>query len=229
MVKKVVVISFGGSLLVPEKIDLKLLEKFKKVINKHKARYKFVIVTGGGSIARKYMSALKKENKSRYIQSMAGIAITRLNALFLTYFFGRDANETLPHNMIEAKNLLRKNDIVLCGALRYNTRETTDATAAKLARFFNSDFINLTNVSGLYNKNPLKYKDAKFIPKISWKSFYKLASKRKFKPGQHFVLDQKAAEIIMKYKIKTFILGKDIRQLDKLLSEKKFIGTIIYG
>jgi len=75
--------------------------------------------------------------------------------------------------------------------------------------------------------NPLIHKNAKFIPKISWKNFLKRASKIKFKPGQHFVLDQNAAETIFNYKIKTYILGKNLKNLDNLLSGEKFKGTII--
>lgn len=227
--KKTIVISLGGSLIVPDKINLSLLNDFKKIIKKHEKNYKFVVVCGGGSIARKYIKALRKAGKNNYFQSLAGISVTRLNARFLTYFFGKDANQGIPHNMKQVKNLLRKNKIVFCGALRYAPNETSDGTSAKLARFLKTDFINLTLVSGLYTKNPLKNKNAKFIPKITWKEFNKKAQAIKFKPGQHFVLDQNAAKIIKQSKIKTYILGKNLKQLDNFLSNKKFIGTTIAG
>ncbi|MBS3065916.1 hypothetical protein J4229_02620 [Candidatus Pacearchaeota archaeon] len=47
--------------------------------------------------------------------------------------------------------------------------------------------------------------------------------------GQHFVLDQKAAKIIHEDKIKTYIVGEDVRNIDKILQGKKFIGTTICG
>ena len=227
--KKIIIISLGGSLIAPDEIDIAFLEKFKSIIKKHKRKYQFVVVTGGGSIARKYISALRKSKKNIYFQSLAGISITRINARFLTYLFGKDANEGIPHDMNEVKNLLRKNNPVFCGALRYAKNETTDATSAKLARFFNTELINLTKVPGLYTKNPHENKDAKFISEITWKKFNKMANKIKFQPGQHFVLDQKAAKIIKKYKIKTYIIGKDLKNLDNLLSRKEFKGTIISG
>lgn len=227
MQKKVIVISLGGSLIIPDNINTELLVKFRNVIKKHSNKYKFVVVCGGGSIARKYISSLKQSGKSEYLQGLAGISTTRMNARFLTYFFGEEANEGIPHDMEQIKNLLKKNNIVFCGALRYAPNETSDGTSAKLARFFNTDFINLTLVSGLYTSNPLKNKNAKFIPEISWKNFNKRASSIKFAPGQHFVLDQNAAKTIMKYRIKTYILGKDLKQLDNLLSGKKFKGTVI--
>ncbi len=227
MKKKVIVISLGGSLIIPDYIDLVFLEKFKKTIKKHYKNYKFIIVCGGGSIARRYISALKQAGKSEYLQSMAGISITRVNARFMSYLFGKDANEGIPHDMSQVKNLLEKNNIVFCGALRYAERQTSDSTAAKLANFFSAEFINLTNVSGLYTSNPLEHKDAKFIPNISWQDFYKRANKLKYKPGQHFVLDQDASKIIKEHKIKTYILGKNLKNLDNLLSGKSFRGTVI--
>lgn len=227
MGKKVIVLSLGGSLIIPDKIDTQLLENFKSILKKHENKYKFVVVCGGGSVARRYINALRQIGKSEFLQSMAGISITRVNARFMTYFFGNDANEGIPHNMKHIKNLLRKNNIIFCGALRYAPNQTSDSTAAKLAKFFSAEFINLTVVSGLYTKNPLEHKDAVFIPEISWKDFYERAKKIEFKPGQHFVLDQKAAEIIMKSKIKTYILGKNLKELDNFLSGKEFKGTII--
>ena len=54
-----------------------------------------------------------------------------------------------------------------------------------------------------------------------------MAKKIEFKPGQNFVLDQKAAEIIKEYNLTTYILGPDLKNLDNLLNKRHFIGTII--
>tara|TARA_Y100000296_G_scaffold86946_1_gene128821 strand:+ start:3863 stop:4558 length:696 start_codon:yes stop_codon:yes gene_type:complete len=231
MKKQVIVISLGGSLIIPHNIDRRFLKEFRKVIKKNTKKYKFVIVCGGGSTAREYITGLEKEKlwKKKFHQGLLGIATTRLNARFMTYFFGNDANKGIPHDMTEIKNMLRIYDVVFCGALRYAKHETSDATSAKLANFFNANFINLTNVSGLYNKNPLTNRNAKFIPEISWKEFNRMANSLIFKPGQHFVLDQTAAKIILENKIKTYILGKNLRNLDNALNNRKFKGTMIEG
>jgi uridylate kinase len=227
--RKAVVMSLGGSLIIPEDVDSNFLNNFKEIILKHRKSHSFVIVCGGGSIARKYISALKKSGKSNYLQNFIGIAITRMNARFMTYFFGKDASEGIPHDIKHVAHLLAKNDIVFCGGLRYAENETSDATAAKIARFLHCNFINLTSVPGLYTSNPLIHRNAKFIPKISWDNFMKRANKIKYRPGQHFVLDQHAAQIIKNSKIKTYILGKNAQNLDNLLSGKKFNGTTIEG
>jgi uridylate kinase len=227
--KKIVVISLGGSLIIPNKIDTEKLLELRKILLKHQRKYRFVVVCGGGNTARNYIKGLEIKDMKRkeYFQSLLGIASTRLNARFLTYFFEQDANKGIPSDMKEVGNLIRVHNIVFCGALRYAPAQTSDTTSAKLANYFNSPFINLTNVRGLYDKNPKKFRSAKFIPTISHKNFLKMAKELKFTPGQHFVLDQKAAGIIKKYEIPTYILGPDLNNLDRLLSEKHFIGTVI--
>jgi len=229
MKKKVIVLSLGGSLIVPDQIDTKFLKKFKNTLLKNTKKHKFVVVCGGGSVARKYISGLQSENlsKKRFHQGLLGIASTRLNARFMTYFFGNDANKGIPHDMKQVKDMLIIYDVVFCGALRYAKDETSDGTSAKLANFLGTDFINLTDVQGLHDKNPKTYKDAKFIPEITWADFDKMAKAIKFTPGQHFVLDQTASTIIKKQKIKTYILGKDMKQLENLLQGKSFKGTFI--
>ena len=231
MVKKVITISLGGSLIVPNKVNYEFLNKFKKVLEKNKKKYKFIVVCGGGQTARTYIKGLENEKLSKkkkiYFQSLLGISATRLNARLLTYLFGEDAHQGIPHDMKQIKGLLKRNDYVFCGALRYSKKQTSDSTSAQLARYFRTQFINLTNVKGLFDKNPKKFKSAKFIPEISHKDFLKKAKEITFTPGQHFVLDQKAAKIIKKYKITTYILGEDIKQLDNVLNHKHFIGTRI--
>ncbi len=227
MNKKTIVLSLGGSLIVPEKIEPKWLDNFKKIILKNTKKWKFVIVCGGGLIARDYISILSFEHKSMKEQSLAGIMVTRMNAKIMMQFFGDGSNKNLPTNMEEVKNMLEKDKIVFCGALRYAPNQTSDSTAVKLASFLKTDFVNLTNIDGLYTDNPKKNKNAKFIPQISWKEFEIMANKIKYHPGQHFVLDQKASKIIKKEKIKTYIIGQEINNLDKLLNDKNFKGTSI--
>jgi len=225
--KEIIVISLGGSLIVPEKVDTLWLDKFKNLIIKMKNKYKFVISCGGGFVAREYISILNNERKSKKQQSLAGIDITRMNAKIMMQIFGNHSNKELPADMKQIASMLKKKDIVFCGALRYAPNQTSDTTSAKLANYLKTKFINITNVDGLYTDNPLKNKNAKFIEKISWNEFEKRALKIKYKPGQHFVLDQKAATIIRKNKIITYIVGKNLNYLGNLLEGKNFKGTTI--
>jgi len=227
MKKRVIVLSLGGSLIIPDNIDINFLKQFIKIIKKNTNKNKFIIICGGGKIARKYISALKSIGINEKLQSFSGISATRMNARFMSYFFNQNPEKGIPVKMEEIKKYMQKQDIVFCGALEYHPHQTSDSTAAQVAHNFKTIFINLTDIKGLYSKNPKKYKNAKFIPKISWKDFHKRANKVKFSPGQHFVLDQKASTLILKNKIPTYILGKNLNELDNFLNKRKFMGTRI--
>lgn len=229
MQKKVIVLSLGGSLIIPDEVDAKFLKDFRKIIMKHTKKYKFIIVCGGGSIARRYINALRETGMNEIFQSFAGISATRMNARFMSFFFGQNQERGIPHTMSELSHYVKKFDVVFCGALEYKPHQTSDSTSSQIARHFKTDFINLTNVPGLYDKNPKKHKDAKFISEISWKGLHALANQSKFKPGQHFVIDQTASRIIMQNRITTYILGKNLNNLDNLLNGRKFTGTVVEG
>jgi len=222
------VISLGGSQIFNGgEVNYKFLKNFKELIENHKG-HKFVVVTGGGSVAREYIFALRNLGQSERKQSLAGIAVTRLHAGLLMRLFGKKANHVLPKNMEKVKNLLKKNQVVFCGALRWKDKNTSDGTAADLADFLDCPFINITNVQGVYSANPKTNKNAKFIKRISWKKFNEMASKIKFRAGQHFVLDQVAANVILKERIPTYIVGS-LSAMDKVIRGKNFVGTRIEG
>lgn len=227
MKKRVVVLSLGGSQILSGGVNYPYLKKFKEVVLKYKDDYNFVVVCGGGRLAREYIGAVKKSGGDEYLQSLAGISATRANARFMYYFFGIDAVNGVPHTKRTVKKYLKKHGIVFCGALEYKDNQTSDSVAAILAAKFRGEFVNLTNVKGLYSRDPRRFKDAKFIPEISFDDFDKMIKKIKFKPGQHFVLDQGASLIIKKKNVLTYII-QDVKDLDLYLSGRTFVGTRIF-
>ena len=214
---------------MPDDVDVKFISDFRKMINLF-PKMKFVVVCGGGVTARKYIRAIEKFGASTKEQSLVGIDMTRFHAEFLARIFGAEANppENLPMNMKKVKRLLRRNRVVFCGALRWADDKTSDGTASELASYLKCPFINLTNVDGLYDKNPKKYKGAKKISRITWRKFNAIAQKIKFHAGQNFVLDQDAAETIMKNRVSTYIVG-GLSEMKKIIEGKSFSGTIIEG
>ncbi len=222
---KEVVISLGGSIVNPGEIDVSYLLKLISLIKSFSSKYKFIIVLGGGFTARQYIKALKSAKINDKTANLFGINITRLNAKLLMTMYSKSIDHKLPKSIKEVENALRRNNVVFCGALRYEENNTSDGTAVKLALHFNCSFINMTNVKGLYNKDPGKNKDAKFISEITSKQLNEIASKMKYHPGQHFVVDQNAAELIYKNKIPAYIIGKDLGNLSKLLNGMSFVGT----
>lgn len=222
---KKIVISLGGSVIVPDKVDYNYLKKFKKLIVKFSKKNKVVIVTGGGSTCRKYLKPLEKQHYNNNVYSLIGIASTKLNARLLDGIFGR--TDKIPESLMEVDKALKRRNLVICGALGFQPESTSDGNAAEVAEMIKANFfVNITNIKGLYDRHP-KLKGAKFIPSITFEDFWNRARKIKFKAGQHFVLDKLAAKIIKNAKIKTYIVNKNLKNLRNLLYGKKFVGTVI--
>jgi uridylate kinase len=216
-----IVISLGGSIITPDKIDTEFLKLFKKTIGLFK-NYKFIIVCGGGKTARSYIEAGKKEKLPKKDLSLLGILSTRLNAELVAEMFHQ---KKIP--ITNAQLFKMEERIIVCGALGEKQGITSDANAADLAKVLKAKyFINMTNVPGLYTKDPKKNKKAKLIRIISAKEFYKITKKIKFEAGQHFILDQTASSIILKHKILTLIIRGN-ENLKRILENKPFTGTII--
>ena len=221
------VISLGGSVIVPDKVDYRFLKKFRSIIKRYSRKEKIIIVTGGGWTFRKYLKSLEKVKLDETTIGLVGIATTKLNARVVAGFFNKKGN--IPNSINEIKQALKKSNIVICGALGFRTGTTTDGNAAEIAKYFKArTILNITNVNGLYDRDPRKHKHARLIPRIGFKEFYEITKRIKYKAGQHFILDQKAAGIIKRYKIRTAIInGHKLNNLENFLSGKKFSGTII--
>ena len=227
MEKRVIVFSLGGSLIVPDIVDYKYLHKFKLFVNNLSRKYKIVIVTGGGKTARNYIEGLKKEKAGDVFYSLVGIMATKLNARLVGGIFNMKGN--IPDTLHEVRRQLSKNNIVVCGALGFRPNMTSDGNAASVAEYLKAEvFVNLTNVDGLYDKDPRKYKNLKLIRRVSYTDFLNRVNKIKYEAGQHFVLDQAAAKIILKSRIKTLIMnGNKLDNLVKYLHGNNFTGTIV--
>ncbi len=222
---KTFVISVGGSAIVPNQIDIVFLKKLKQSVSKLSKQNKLVIVCGGGKVARDYINATKPFNIPDSLACLAGIRTTKLNATLVSLVL--HGNTNMPDSMQELKQELKKRNVVVVGALGFQPNMTSDGDASQISHAVGAEmFINLTDVDGLFTKNPKQFKDAKFIPEISFNDFWKIASKIKFKAGQHFVLDQSAAKVIKQHKIKTIIV-KGLQNLENAILGRKFKGTII--
>ncbi len=221
---EVIVISVGGSIIVPGEVDLEFLKRLKEIMMELRKEYKIVICTGGGHTARSYISALRGGGVTGEELDWMGIEITRINARLVASFIG-DANDMIPRSEEEVAGLLEQYDIVVCGGLKPG--QTSDGTTAMIAKHLRAKkIVNMTNVDGLFTKDPKKHKDAKFIPEISHKEFLKIVRKVGQETGQHFVLDIKAAEIAAKENITVFII-KGVNNLKKCIKGEDFKGTVI--
>src|SRR3989344_5343427 len=220
-----IILSLGGSLIAPEKIDINFLKNFKKTIDKFvKRNYKFVIVCGGGSIARKFQKAAsgKKNITSRDLDWL-GIYATMINANFVKQVFGEMAESKIIRN--PTKKISSDKKIILASG--WKPGWSTDYDAVLLAKNLKAKtVINMSNIDYVYDKDPKKHKNARKIRNICWKHYRNLIGK-KWTAGLNAPFDPIAAKEAEKSGIKVIIIGKDLRNFENLLNDSKFNGTVI--
>lgn len=224
------VISVGGSLLVPDDISIEFIKNFKDVIIKYiKQKYKFVLVIGGGKIARKYIYNASKISKiTNEDKDWLGIHSTRLNAHLIRTIFRKYAHpriNTNPHNLEDFYYV--KEPIIVAAGWRPGC--STDYVAVVLAKYLSiKNVVNLSNISYLYDKDPKYHKDAKIIKKISWDKYRSMIG-NKWIPGLNTPFDPIASKYAQEEKIHVSILnGSDLNNFENYLQGKKYIGTLIY-
>jgi uridylate kinase len=225
---KLFVVSLGGSLINPGEVDVVFLKKFKTLIEAEvKKGSKFIIVTGGGKICRKYQLALSQIKKTTKVDlDWIGIHSTRFNGQLIKMMFGKLAYKELAGN--PSQKISYKEKILV--AAGWEPGWSTDYDTVELAKVYGaSTIINLSNVDYAYNKDPRKFKDAKKIESISWPEFQKIVG-HKWDPGLNVPFDPIASKIAAKAGLRVIIAnGKNLSNLKNILENKKFIGTIIKG
>ena len=221
------VISLGGSVILPEGIDIHYLKRFRRVIldfiKKHRSN-KIIIICGGGKISREYQRAARGITRlSSDDVDWLGIHATRINAHLLRTIFREYAHRKVVRNPHEK---IRFNEKILI-ASGWKPGWSTDYDAVILARNFGvKTIINISNIDYAYDKDPNKHKNAKIIKKISWKAFRKLIPK-KWSPGLSSPFDPVASRKAEKYSTRVLIVGKGINNLKNIFNNKKFKGTVI--
>ena len=221
-----IVISLGGSLIVPNQIDVNFLKEFKDlVLSQIKQGKKFIIITGGGKIARTYIEVVKKISASTPDDlDWIGIAATRLNAELLRASF----NEFAHSEIIMDPDIIPATDKPIILGAGWKPGNSSDLAAIHSAISIGAKrVINMSNVDYVCDQDPKLYPEAKKIEQISWADFRKLLPE-KWGPGSNAPFDPIASAMAEKAGIEVDILnGKNLSNLDKCLRGENFMGTTI--
>ncbi len=221
-----IVLSLGGSLIYPKEIDVAYLKKFRALILSYITKgKKFGIVCGGGYPARDY---IKKANEVLSLHSvqndMIGISVTLANAQLVHELFGDHAYADVLRSYDQ--EIKTQKPVIIGGGWKPGC--STDHDAVLLALQVGAKtVINLTNVDYVYDKDPRKFSDAIPIKKTTWKDF-KVIVGGEWKAGMNLPFDPVAAALAEKEKLRVVVLnGNNLDNLEKYLSGKEFVGTVI--
>jgi uridylate kinase len=135
------------------------------------------------------------------------------------------SNKEIPNTTDEAIKL--EKPIVVMGGT--DPKHSTDFVGAELAEKTHAvRFVNATNVDGIYDKDPNKYKNATQLKEISIDQLITQYGTKWSAAGKNIFMDEPALEIIKRAKLTTYIVnGKRLDQLEKALCGQSFNGTII--
>jgi uridylate kinase len=221
-----VVISVGGSLIVPEHIDTLFLSNFKTMIEKEIALGKrFIIICGGGKTARNYQKAGVAVTTLKPTDvDWIGIHSTRLNAQLIKTIFYPNVEERVVRDPNESFKFKKK----ILIAAGWKPGRSTDFCAVMLAKKFGAKkIINLSNIDYVFDKDPNKHYDAKPLLKVSWKDFRQLIP-AKWDPGLSSPFDPVASRVAQKEKMEVAIInGENLKELDNFINDRHFEGTLI--
>lgn len=224
--EETIIISLGGSLIVPENIDVDFLKEFKALIVSHIEKgKKFVIITGGGNTNRKYNEAARKlSDPSDEDLDWIGIAALKLNAELIRVIFAGYSNSGVVDNF--SNNFSFEKPIVVGSA--YKPGRSSDWDAALAAKNVGAKkIINLSNTDYVYDSDPRTNSNAKKIEKISWTEYRKIIPKE-WTSRLNSPFDPVASEMAEREGMTVIIVnGKPIDNLAKCLNGEKFMGTVI--
>jgi uridylate kinase len=205
--------------------NVKILKDYASFLVKISKICQPIVVTGGGNIARHYITHARSSGADESTLDELGIEISRLNAKLLIYALKNKAYSHPPTTLQEVKHAVDDGLIVVTGGL--HPGQSTNGTAALIAEKINAEqFLNATDVDGVYDMDPNKYKRAKKFKRIELKNLRNMLVHEDSIAGGYDLMDIVALKIIERSKIKTRILKADIKIIEKAIKGED-VGTRI--
>ena len=211
--KETIVLSVGGSLIVPGEIATDFLTKLHTFITHQTTNHGrfFIIIPGGGKTSRNYVSALKSYTDDHTAHDRLGIAACAMNGALLEELFK------------DNENVLVRPDPEL-----YEPGASSDRAAVRTAiKHDAKKAINLSNISHVYTADPNTDPAATKIDKITWADFRKLIP-GEFTPNLSSPFDPEAAKLAEENAIEVATIhGDSLNEVENYLAGNEFDGTVI--
>ena len=221
-----IVVSVGGSLIVPDTVSVEFLTTFKTLIlEKVQRGFTFSIIAGGGKTARRYQEAANQVTPlSRHDLDWIGIHATRLNAQLLRNIFVGYAHPQVIKN--PTIDIDAEEPVVI--AAGWQPGCSTDYDAVLMAKNLGArKLVNLSNIDYVYTADPKKDPNAQKMERIAWAEFRKLLP-TEWDPGLSSPFDPIAAKEAEMLGLEVAIInGQKLEEFSNYLDDKPFVGSVI--
>ena len=229
--RETVIMSVGGSLIVPDAIDTLFLIDLKNLVEHQIATTgrRFIIIAGGGKTARRYQDAAAKVAElDPEDLDWIGLHATRLNGHLLRTIFRDIAHPEVITNPDDIIDVPKDTNLVI--AAGYRPGASTDLRAVQIAIHCGAKkLINLSNIDYVYTDDPRKNPLAEKIEDTDWTNFIKLIPSE-WNPGLSSPFDPVAARAAYAENIEvTIINGQNTEEIENYLEERPFVGTRIHS
>ena len=221
--KKRIVIKLSGKVFAMD--NVKVLKDYAEFLIRISKICQPIVIAGGGNIARHYISHARSSGADESTLDELGIEISRLNAKLLIYALKNKAYSHPPTTLQEVRHAVDDGLIVVAGGL--HPGQSTNGTAALIAEKIHAEqFLNATDVDGVYDMDPNKFKKAKKFRRIDLKNLKNMLVHEDSVAGGYDLMDIVALKIIERSKIKTRILKADPKIIEKAIKGAD-VGTEI--
>ena len=220
-----VVVSIGGSILVPGENDADFIRKLAEMLKEVSKEVQLSVVCGGGKTARYYAGIAKDLGGDTYAQDMVGIAATRMNAQLLSLALG-DMPDTITGDVEETARASAPEKISVMGGTVPG--HTTDAVSAMVAASMRADrIVNGTSVDAVYTDDPRKNPDAKKITSMTIDELSDIVYKE-HGASKSSVFDPLGVKLAKENRIDILMVdGRNLDELRNAILGKKINGTFV--
>ena len=222
-----IVISIGGSVLVPG-LSKDRIEEYAGVVDQIiENGHSVGIVVGGGRIARDYIEIARDFGSNESELDQMGIAITRVNSQLLMLGINHKFGQLPPKDYESAKQILQQEGVVVMGGVAPG--QTTDAVGAALAEYTDADLlIYATSVDGVYDEAPKLNPNATRFDELTPGELVEIISGMEMVAGNPAPVDLLASKLIERSGIKTVVIdGSNPTNVLSAVLEGEYSGTVI--
>jgi uridylate kinase len=228
--RKTITVKLSGSIFSSSEFG-RISDVIQRITETENGLY-LMLIAGGGATARKYIEAGRTLGLDQASLDELGIAASRMNARLLIAALGTISAERIPKNLseiIEECELLRsspKKKIVVCGG--FDPGQSTNAVGAIISEATRTvQFINATDVDGVYDKDPKRFSDARKLATVSPEQLSQILGSESVQAGMYDLMDPVALKLISRSKIPTRIIKCDAQSLRRCILGEEEIGTKI--